>query len=238
MNSIKKIMLTVSLLLVTLTATFAQRYRTADVAVAFGKGFAPALSFNQYYGKKFKYGFGVRLTVFNAGKTEFVTAPAKLTVGKESLAAFFESQKINSQIDTFSLSKIQSNALNLSLNLQYSISRKFDVGFSIDAVGFSFGTKQSGILTSKQSDTQGKSNNNKTFSSSPTSLNLLLIGDSDLGNLNSELYARYWLNDKFAIRGGLGFQFIEYTTTQKVAFDNGRFRSKFLQPMLAVSYKF
>ncbi len=234
----KKFALAIGLFFVLVTTTFAQRYRTADVAVAFGSGFAPAFSLNQYYGKKFKYGYGIRLTSFTAGNTDVITAPAKLTAGKESFAAFLEPQKIISQLDTLNLSKIQSNSLNLSINLQYSFSSKFDVGFNIDAIGFSFGSKQSGLFTAKQSDAQGKTNDNKIYAGSPTSFNLLLISDSDIGNLNSELYGRYWINDKLSIRGGLGFQFIEYTTTQKLAFNNSRFRSKVLQPMLAVSYKF
>jgi hypothetical protein len=238
MKTNKKLVLAIGLTLMALTTTFAQRYRTADVAVAFGSGFAPALSYNQYYGKKFKYGFGVRFTSFNAGQTDLITAPAKLTAGKESLAAFFEPKKITSQLDTLRLSNSQSNSLNLSINLQYSITPKIEVGFNIDAVGLSFGGKQSGTFIAKQTDAQGKTNNNKVQMGSPTSFNLLLISDSDIGNLNSELYGRYWLNDKFGIRAGLGFQFVEYTATQKLAFDNDRFRGKFLQPMVAISYKF
>ncbi len=234
----KQFLLAIGILFLAFTTSFGQRYRTADVAVAFGSGFAPALSYNQYYGKKFKYGFGLRFTSFTAGQTNVITAPAKLTAGKESLAAFFEPKKITSQLDTLSLTKVQSNSLNLSINLQYSITPKIDVGFNIDAIGLSFGGQQSGTFIAKQTDAQGKLNNNKIQTGSPTSFNLLLISDSDIGNLNSELYGRYWLNDKFGIRAGLGFQFVEYTTTQKLAFDNDRFRGKFLQPMIAVSYKF
>lgn len=217
---------------------FAQRYRTADVAVSFGSGFAPALSYGQLYGKKFKYGFGLRFTSFSGGQADLTTAPAKLTAGKESFAALFESKKINSQLDTLRLSNVQSNSLNLFINLQYSITPKIEVGFNIDAIGLSFGGKQSGTFIAKQTDAQGKTNNNKTQTGSPTTLNLLLVSDSDIGSLNSEIYGRYWLNDKLGIRAGLGFQFVEYTTTTKLAFDNDRFRGKFLQPMIAVSYKF
>jgi hypothetical protein len=229
---------TTSIFMLIATVTFAQ-YRTADVAVAVGTGFSPAVSYTQLYSKKkFKYGFGVRLTSYMGGQTDLITAPAKLTAGKESLAAFFSSQKITSQLDTLRLTNAQTNALNLSVNLQYSFTPKLEVGFNIDAIGFSFGGQQSGTFIAKQTDTQGRSNHNKAAQGSPTSFNLLLISDSDRGSLNSELYGRYWLNDKWGVRAGLSFQFVEYTATKKLAFDNDRFRSKVLQPMIAVSYKF
>jgi hypothetical protein len=234
----KQLIIATVLLLLAFTTTFAQRYRTADVAVSFGSGFAPALSYSQLYGKKFKYGLGLRFTSFTAGQTDFITAPAKLTAGKESFAAFFEPKKITTQLDTLRLTNTQSNSLNLAIHLQYSIKPNIEVGFNIDAVGLSFGGKQSGTFIAKQTDAQGKTNNNKAQTGSPTAFNLLLVSDSDMGSLNSEIYGRYWLNDKIGIRAGLSFQFVEYTSTQKLAFDNDRFRGKFLQPMIAVSYKF
>jgi hypothetical protein len=238
MKTLQQLTLAVGLLLMALTTTFAQRYRAADVAVSFGTGFAPAVSYSQLYGKKFKYGLGLRFTSYIAGQTDLITAPAKLTAGKESFAAFLEPKKITTQLDTLRLTNAQSNSLNLVIHLQYSIRPNIEVGFNIDAVGLSFGGKQSGTFIAKQTDAQGKINNNKIQTGSPTALNLLLVSDSDIGSLNSELYGRYWLNDKIGIRAGLGFQFVEYTTTQKLAFDNDRFRSKILQPMIAISYKF
>lgn len=209
-----------------------------DLALAGGKGFSPAISYSKLYGKKFKIGYGLRLTSYNGGSLDFITAPAKLTAGKQSIAAFFESEKIVSQLDTFKLTKVQTNALNLAIYLQYSITKKIDVGFNIDAVGFTFGGKQNGVLTANQSDAQGVKNKNRTFSAKPTVGNLLLISDSDIGSLNSELYAKYHLNDKWSVRAGLSFQFVEYKTSEKLAFDNDRFRSKLLLPFAAVSYKF
>jgi hypothetical protein len=63
------------------------------------------------------------------------------------------------------------------------------------------------------------------------------VSDNDLGSLNSELYARYWVNDKIGFRAGLSFQFVEYTTDKVLTFENDRFRTKNLLPMLAISYK-
>jgi hypothetical protein len=237
----KKMFLLLSVALLPL-ATIAQKsYRSADVALAFGQGFSPALSYSHLYGigskGAFKVGWGVRLTSFFSGSLQARTAPASLTSGKQSIAALF-SEDIVSQIDTFNLAKAQTNALNAVIYLQYSLTPKLEVGFNIDAIGLTFGGRQSGTFRAKQSDATGRANNDKVFTAKPTVFNLLLVSDSDLGSLNSELYARYWVNDRIGVRAGLSFQFVEYTTAQKLAFDNDRFRNKSLLPMVALSYRF
>jgi hypothetical protein len=78
--------------------------------------------------------------------------------------------------------------------------------------------------------------NNTTQTAKPTAFNLLLISDSDIGSLNSELYARYWINDRFAVRVGASFQFIEYKTDKNLTFENDRFRHKALLPFVAITY--
>lgn len=217
--------------------TWAQSYQVADLALAAGQSVSPAFSYSRLHGKRFKFGAGIRLTSYFGGAADATTAPAKLTSGKASLAALF-SENIPTQIDTFRLGSTQTNALNLNLQLQYSITDKLELGFNIDAIGVTFGGEQSGRFTARQSDAAGQANNGATVTAKPASFNLLLISDSDLGSLNSELYARYWLNDHWGVRAGLSFQFVEYKTSRKLAFDNDRFRSKILLPMLAVSYKF
>jgi hypothetical protein len=54
-----------------------------------------------------------------------------------------------------------------------------------------------------------------------------------------EFYARYWLNEKWAIKAGFTFIFSEYTTTtkvQQIPEPNDRFRYKTGQAMIAVSF--
>ncbi|MBB6002810.1 hypothetical protein [Arcicella rosea] len=218
-------------------------YKTTDLALAAGKGFSPALSFTQMFGVgksyRFKIGYGVRLTSFWVNDIQTRTAPASLTSGKASFAALV-SDDIIANIDTFSFKKVQVNALNLSINLQYSLSQKLEAGINIDAIGFTFGSKQSGDLianASKRTFADGST----VSEAKPTNFNLLLVSDSDLGSLNSEVFLRYWLNDKIGIRGGLSFFFAEYTSDKKVAVaneQNDRWRYKSLLPMVAVSFKF
>jgi hypothetical protein len=212
-----------------------------DFAIAGGKSISPALSFESNFGigtfGKFRLGYGIRYTGFFGKNLNYRTAPASLTSGKSSLAALF-SDEIVGQIDTLRLTKNQTNALNINIRLGYLLTSKIELGFNIDAIGLTFGGVQSGIFESQQSDATGRANNGKNVKASPTKFNLLLISDSDIGTLNSELYLRYWVNNKFGIRAGASFQFLEYTTENKLAFDNDRFRSKQLLPFIAISKKF
>jgi len=222
-------------------AQLPKKYTTADVGISAGNGFTGALSYNKYYGLgrsgRFKVGLGLRFNTYFAGQNDHRTAPASLTSGKSSFAALV-ADDIVGQIDTLRLSNSQVNSLNLNIHLQYAVLKKLEVGFNIDAVGFSFGGQQKGVFLARQSDATGRGNNGKTdIAAKPTPFNLLLVSDSDMGSLNSEIYARYWINDKWALRGGLSFQFWEYTTDRKLAFNNDRFRSKVLLPLIAVSYR-
>jgi hypothetical protein len=194
----------------------------ADVAVSFGNGFSTAFSYNKLWGlgasKRFKIGAGVRLTSFFGSKLDFTTAPAKLTSKPET-------------VDTVNLASVQSNILNLNIQLQYSF-KKLDVGFNIDAIGASFGAGQSGTVAASTSAL-----NKTTQAAKLTAFNVLLVGDNDRGSLNSELYARYWFTPQIGLRVGGSFQFIEYTTDKVIAFDNQRFRLKTLQPFVALSIR-
>ena len=219
-------------------------YKTLDVAVA-GKrnGFSPALSFTQSWGlgksNRFRLGFVVRVTSYFGGGTDFRTAPAKFTSGTSSFSALF-SDDILANIDTFRVKSVQTNALNIGIILQYALSKKFEVGFNIDATGKTWGGTVSGDLISTKNKRKFQDGSTSS-TSNPETYNFLLISDSDIGSLNSEVYARYWLSNKIAIRAGASFQFVELTTEKKVEINgrlNDTWRYKSLMPMLAVSYKF
>lgn len=198
-----------------------------------------ALSLNRLHGlgqsHRFRIGYGLRFTSAFGTNTDYRTAPAKLTSGSESIVALF-SDDLVANIDTIRFPKTQINSLNISINLEYAISRKLEVGFNIDAIGVSFGGNQTGTFTANspvRSSLSGTAQEAK-----PTAFNLLLISDSDQGSLNSEAYVRYRFTPKVSVRGGLGFQFNEYTTLRKLTLENDRFRAKSAMPLLAVSYHF
>ncbi len=235
----KKILFSAFILLSISNLSFSQskNQRYADLSIAAGGGFSPALSYNYNWGLgkkgKFKIGTGIRFTYFAGHHKDLITAPATLTSGEKGPQVLFK-ENILSNLDTLHLAKVGIGYLNIPIHLQYSFSQKFEVGFNIDAIGISFGSKQSGTFYASDS----RSLNKSTQSAKPTFFNLLLVSDNDLGSLNSELYARYWINDKIGVRAGLSFQFIEYTTEKVLTFENDRFRTKNLLPMVAISYKF
>lgn len=175
-----------------------------DLALGIGGGsFTSALSWVKFHGigkkQKFKIGYGLRLSNYFGSDKKYTTAPASLIKDKK--------------IDEITFSSAQTNSLNATINLQYSFSPKFEVGFNIDAIGLSFGGEQN---ATKAGLTVAKA--------SPTSGNILLIDKNDIGSLNSEFYARYWISQKFAIRAGFSHFFSEYTTTAKLADNNDRYR--------------
>jgi len=180
-----------------------------------------ALSWNHlhHFGRqgRINIGYGARWNSTFYNNQEYLTAPHKL-------------QKTD--MDTLVFGRSQVNSLNLTINLQYNFTRKFEVGFNIDALGFSFGKAQTGVFTAS-TYTGGKIT---TQVAKPTTLNYLIAGNHDKGTLNSEFYGKYWIASKWAIRGGATLIFTEYTTDKKLTLDNDRFRNKSFQFMLGVVY--
>lgn len=222
--------------------SFSQRltYKEKNVfglTVNAGPGsFANSLSWSHYYGigksKRFRAGYGIRLTNFIGSDLEYTTAPAKYTSGKSSIAALF-STNINANIDTVRFSVSQNNFLNVGIYLAYVLpywKNRFELGVNIDAVGVSFGSRKNAEYK------------NNTVSAKPTPFNLLLISDSDIGSLNSEWYVSFWATKRLAVKVGYEFLFNEYTTDSKVQQipnsneTNDRFRLKSSMIMLGVLF--
>jgi hypothetical protein len=181
--------------------------------------------------RKFSVGGGLRLTSYLGKNQYYITAPASITSESTGPGVLFI-ENIEENIDTFLIQTPQVNSFNLFINLGFNFSDRFTVGFNIDVVGFSFGNEVQGnyINGSKGAN----------LLASPTSFNVLLISDNDRGSLNSELYGRYFLSDRWGIKAGLSFLFTEYTTeyeVQQFPEPNDRFRRKSLFFTAGVSYK-
>jgi len=183
--------------------------------------------------QRFKMGGGIRFNSYFAGSQQYITAPAKFTSTQQNLGTIF-SETIEANLDTVTIAKSQVNALNLYINLEYRLHPKWDIGFNIDAIGFSFGKKQSGTIQTSLPPVGGT----YAVTAKPTRGNFLLTSDNDIGSLNSELFVRYHLAGNLALQGGVTFVFNEYTATTKPVLDNNRFRNKSLLPMIAISYNF
>ena len=219
-------------------------YKTLDLAVGGGGGgFSPALSFTQSWGleksNRFKIGYVVRVTSYFGGKADFRTAPARFTSGESSFSALF-ADDIIANIDTFSVKSFQTNALNIGIILQYALSNKLEIGVNIDDTGKTWGGTVSGDLISKKNKRKFQDGSTSS-SANPETFNFLLVSDSDIGSLNSEVYVRYWVTNKIGIRAGISHQFVELTTEKKVEINgrlNDTWRLKTTMPIFAVSYKF
>jgi len=184
--------------------------------------FGGGLSAWGHYGfgksRKFSIGLGLRHSTHIGSDLEYTTAPAKFTSDEKNL-------------DTLNLKNSSVNSINLALDFRYRIIDKLSVGFNIDAIGFSFGGEENGDF-----------NKGKLFPSKakPTSLNALLVGDNDIGTLNSELYLLYHASSKISIKAGLSYLFTEYTTDKKYipAIDNDRYRNKSMGGLIGIQYRF
>jgi hypothetical protein len=201
-----------------------------------GKNSLIALSAKQQFGlfggKRFKLGYGVRLNHNFGGKSQFLTAPAILTTGKTGPIVFFDGTKIAKNIDTIQTTAFSVTSINIPLYLEYAVTNKLDVGFNIDLIGASFGAS-----VSNYNSVHATTANAGAVAAKATTFNALLIGDNDLGSLNSEILARYHFNDKLALSAGVSFAFAEFTTSRKLYLDNDRFRQKQLMPMIGVNYR-
>ena len=170
--------------------------------------------------KKFYVGTGVRFTSFFGSNVNFTTAPADLTADDKN-------------VDTLLAPSPGVNSLNLTINLGYKISEKLDVGFNIDAIGISFGPTGTPSYIRNGKSTPS--------SASPTSPNLLLIGDNDKGSLNSHLYVRYKLSDHLGLKLAYQYLFNELTTSTKIQTipsTNDRFRAKSGMIYVGLNYNF
>ncbi len=170
--------------------------------------------------KKVEVGLGGRFTSYFGSAQYYSSAPARLAADE-------------SKSDSLLLQSPQVNAFNIAINLGYRLSGKFSLGFNIDALGFSFGGKQSGSYIN--------GNQGQAVSANPTSFNVLLIGNNDKGSLNSEFYARYFIKEKLAIKLAYQYLFTEYTTEteiQQLPEVNDRFRNKASLLSLGVTKQF
>lgn len=179
---------------------------------------------------KFKLGYGLRLNTLFSGSVEYVTAPAKLTSGKTGLGVIF-TENIEANLDTITLANANFVALNTFISLQYDFTPKWSLAFAIDALGFTLGAERQGTFSSSEHP-----ETNGVYRAKPTTFNLLLTSDNDLGTLNSELMLAYRVNEQWAFRFGPSFVFTEITTTTQAALGNDRFRNKALLLTFGASY--
>lgn len=193
---------------------------------------AGALSWMHFYGlgakEKIKIGYGLRFNSYLGKDQDYRTAPASLTRGRRGLGALF-TERLEENIDTLYMARAQVNSINVMIGLQYTINPWLEAGVNLDLIGISFGSRRTGEF-SGDPDFDGPQE------ARPVRINLMMPGDIGRGTLASEIYLRYWMTEKFALKGGLGFFFSEYRTSQPLTFDNERFRNRSLMGVIGVTF--
>ena len=169
-----------------------------------------AIQVDRSFGKKknFIVGTGIRFTGFHGNDNNYITAPANLTSN-------------DANIDTLFATNSHIYSANVMLNLGYQITEKLQVGFSIDLIGFSFGPDNTSRYI--------RDGKYKSVEAKPSSPNFLLIGDNDIGSLNSSFYLKYKITKRIGAKLGYQYMFNELrttTTAQTLPEANNRFRNK------------
>ena len=206
------------------SSTMSTAETAMDVAVAFGSNVSSqALGIHRTHGmgdsKRFRMGYGLRLSAFRGENLDYITAPFALSSDPAT-------------VDTLTLNAPFTAGLSVGIHLGYFVTPKLMLGFNIDALGVGFGSTDEGDFVSSDNDGSFPT----TIEAMPTSSNVLLVGDNDIGQLKSEFVVAYNLNDTWRLRAGGDFTFSEYTTTEVLTNDNDRFRHKAFMAFVGASY--
>lgn len=152
--------------------------------------------------KRIKIGFGTRMNIANYWDKSFYTAPP---------------QRVNNTFDTLTMSHQTVFFFNLQFLAEIALLKWWDVGMNIDLVGVSWGARTDGNY---YSSAFGHTGSNQT--ALPENLNLMLFGNNDFGNLNSQFYLRFWPSDKVFIKAGMSLA--TFTTLTDAQLNNGNSR--------------
>ncbi len=201
--------------------TIAKKEQYVNLGAGFGSSqtsISGAYIYNWNLGdkKKFFIGTGVRFTSYFGKDIDYLSAPANLANEAAST-------------DSILASKPQVNALNALINLGYNFNSRLQAGFNIDVIGIGFGgntnaSRSAAITTAKAAN-----------------FNVLLIGNNDIGSLNSNFYLQYKLKNNLGFYAGYQYLFTEIKSEiplQTIPENNDRFRNKASMVYAGLTYHF
>lgn len=224
-----------------------------DAGFAFKKdNYAPSLTYYQLLNignrSLLSIGWTARLAKFYGDNLSLYTAPARLTRDATGFAALGPSLKV-ANIDTVRFDYLTNTSVNFGVRAEFHLGR-IDLGGSADILGLAFGKSRIGRVisssgsfrvngTSEDSSAVFFTGDNRFQRMRPTGINIRLLGDNDLGNLATEVYARIHINQRLAIKGGYQWQTAEmYFRDISPADGNKRYRHRVGMPFLAVTFPF
>jgi len=166
-----------------------------EIGVGFGNGTTAGIGYWQDWGlgqkKAVRLGYGVRFTTYSGSDVTHISAPPE----------FYTDEAMQ---DSIFVADPQMNNIALYIGASYVIAERFELGFNIDAVGYTFGGDKDATFTSDGMETATTVN--------PNSITALLIGPRDIGMVRSDFFAGYKFNDNWSARVGYGLLFTEYRT--------------------------
>jgi hypothetical protein len=215
-------------IIILLSSAFASAQRTPRVSAGIDVGtgyqdgnWVPAVTYHQELSlnnfRWFRIGWGLRAWGYYGGKANLLP------------------QTNTSSKDTLKIGKITANGASLLFGANFRLWR-FDIGANTDIVGIAFGLKRKALYSKNYiftSDDAGYYN--KLVPSTPAFLNVLPLA-LDKQNGQSELYIRYWVNDRIGIKLGYTHGRITYLTSEKLDNKQNRFSHTYGVPFVALSF--
>ena len=197
--------------------------------------------------KLLSLGWTARLGAFYGDNLNYYTAPARLTHGKTGFDAL-SGPLIVDNIDTVRYDYVTMTSLNVGIRAQLNLG-PVEIGASADLVGLTLGKSRTGRYQSSKGQfrlysASGADSTTTYFqgvntfqSSRPSTFNLRLLGDNDIGTLSTEVYARVRVSQRIGVK--LGYQWLTTETTvsnRDVIADNSRFRNRVGMGYLALTF--
>ncbi|MDB5242411.1 MAG: hypothetical protein JWP57_3036 [Spirosoma sp.] len=182
--------------------------------------------------KLISFGWTARLGAFYGDNINYYTAPARLTRGETGLGAL-SAPLITNNIDTLRFDLASMTSLNVGVRLQFNLGR-VELGASADLLGLTLGRRRTAIYRSSTGRFATGDSVSAPFQGAnalqrahPSYLNLRLLGDNDRGTLSTEVYVRFHLGQRLAVKGGYQWLTSEYTVLNRdIIADNNRFRNR------------
>lgn len=192
--------------------TQAQEIKNPNNSIELGVGFASdafvgGIGYYQDWGlgkkKAFRLGYGVRFSAYSGSDVTHISAPPE----------FYNDE---AKQDSIFVSNPQMNNIAVYIGASYVIRERIELGFNIDAIGYTFGGDKDATFTSNGVETATTVN--------PNSITALLIAANDIGMVRSDFFVGYKFNDNWGARLGYGLLFTEYRTETELQEGNTRYR--------------
>ncbi|GAB3563509.1 hypothetical protein GCM10027578_07320 [Spirosoma luteolum] len=191
--------------------------------------------------KLFSVGWTLRFGAFYGDNINYTTAPARLTRGKTGFAAL-SADEIPANIETVRFDYAVLTSANVGVRAQINLGR-LELGGSADLIGLTLGRTRTGRFLNSAGRFRVDSATTAPFTGAnafqaarPTRFNARMLGDNDMGSLSTELFARFRINQRIAIKAGYQWQTTEMKVSNRdVVADNDRYRNRTGFPYLAVT---